>query len=144
MMAAIRNKDTAPEVMVRSALHRRGFRFRVHVAALPGTPDIVFSARRAVIVIHGCFWHGHGCHIFKWPSTRRRFWRNKIEGTRQRDATATIALHKAGWRILTIWECAFKGRFRHRETDVMEIVARWVAIGREDLELQGNNYGSAR
>lgn len=77
MMAGIKGKDTKPEMLIRSELHRRGFRFRKNVKDLPGKPDIVLPKYRAVIMVNGCFWHGHGCRLFKWPSTRPEFWREK-------------------------------------------------------------------
>ena len=77
-MAGIKGKNTKPELVIRSALHRRGFRFRLHRKDLPGKPDLVFTRRNAVIFVHGCFWHGHDCHLFRWPKNREDFWREKI------------------------------------------------------------------
>lgn len=108
-MAGIRGKDTRPEMILRRGLHARGFRFRLHDRRLPGSPDLVFPGRRAVIFVHGCFWHGHGCHLFRLPATRQEFWRAKIEGNAARDALAEGALAADGWRVLSIWECALKG-----------------------------------
>ena len=85
-MAGIRGKDTKPETSVRNALHRRGYRYRLHNPKLPGKPDLAFTSRKAVIMVHGCFWHGHGCNLFKWPSTREQFWRKKINRNRDRDS----------------------------------------------------------
>ena len=78
MMAGIRGKNTKPELAIRSALHRLGIRFRLHDKGLPGKPDLVFPKYRAVVLVHGCFWHGHDCHLFRWPKTRSEFWRHKI------------------------------------------------------------------
>ena len=91
-MAGIRGKDTKPELAIRSALHRAGFRFRLHRKDLPGRPDLVCSRQQAVLFIHGCFWHGHDCNLFRWPSTRQDFWRKKIEGNRARDYKQHAAL----------------------------------------------------
>ena len=108
MMAGIRGGNTKPELAIRSALHRRGFRFRIHCSDLPGKPDLVFLKYRAVILIHGCFWHGHQCHLFRWPKTREEFWREKIISNMERDQRQFSVLRKDGWRVATIWECALK------------------------------------
>lgn len=104
-MAAIRGTNTSPEVKVRKALHAAGFRFRLHSYTLPGKPDIVLPRYRAVVFVHGCFWHHHGCANSAWPKTRAEFWREKILGNKSRDRRNNRALQKAGWKVLTIWEC---------------------------------------
>lgn len=109
MMAGIRGKDTKPEKLVRSALHRAGFRFRLHVADLPGKPDIVLPKYRTAIFVHGCFWHGHKCRNFKWPKTRKAFWKAKIEGNVARDRKAIGELRRSGWNVKVIWECRVGG-----------------------------------
>lgn len=129
MMAGIRGKDTRPEMILRRGLHSRGFRFRLHVRRLPGSPDLVFPGRRAVIFVHGCFWHGHACHLFRLPATRKEFWRAKIEGNTARDAAAEGALAADGWRVLTIWECALKGRERLPVEAVLDRAAEWLVNG---------------
>jgi DNA mismatch endonuclease (patch repair protein) len=141
MMAGIRGKDTAPELLLRRSLHRRGFRYRLHVGDLPGKPDMVFPARHAVILIHGCFWHGHNCHLFKWPGTRPDFWLEKIEGNRKRDEAAARSLSAAGWRILTVWECAIKGRERLDKEKIATVAADWLVSGADNLELKGIRHG---
>lgn len=110
MMAAIKGKNTRPEILVRSALHRRGFRFKLHDKTLPGKPDLVLPKYKAVINIHGCFWHGHDCKFFKVPSTNTEFWLQKINGNRSRDSVQRKALLEQGWRVLTVWECALRGK----------------------------------
>jgi DNA mismatch endonuclease (patch repair protein) len=119
MMSGIRGKDTKPEMIVRRGLHARGFRFRLHDKRLPGKPDLVFPKYHAVIFVHGCFWHGHGCHLFKWPKTREAFWREKIEGNQERDAEINQQLMRTGWRVIEIWECALKGK---TDAELEEIV----------------------
>jgi DNA mismatch endonuclease (patch repair protein) len=105
MMGGIRGKDTQPELRLRRALHALGFRYRLHVKGLPGRPDMVFPKYRAVVFVHGCFWHGHECPVFRWPKTRPEFWRAKIEGNRARDARQIQALMDDGWRVAVVWEC---------------------------------------
>lgn len=105
MMSGIRGKDTKPEIIVRRALHKAGFRYRLHDKKLPGTPDIVLPKYRTVIFVHGCFWHGHMCHKFKWPKTREVWWREKIEANVARDSLHISKLKKLEWTVLEIWEC---------------------------------------
>ncbi|MDE0147263.1 MAG: very short patch repair endonuclease [Rhodospirillaceae bacterium] len=138
MMAGIKGKDTKPEKAVRSALHRLGFRFRVHCVDLPGKPDLVFPKHRAVIFVHGCFWHGHDCHLFKWPKTRSEFWRNKISSNVARDGRNLSALAHSGWRVATIWECAIKGRARLPNDAIAERCAAWLVSDEPKLGLSGD------
>ena len=108
-MRRIRNRDTAPEKIVRSILHRRGYRFRLHRKDLPGKPDIVFPSRRKVIFVHGCFWHQHGaCPEGRIPSTRLSYWKPKLERNKKRDALNLQRLRTLGWEALEIWECEIK------------------------------------
>jgi DNA mismatch endonuclease (patch repair protein) len=109
IMRSIRGSDTGPERVVRSALHRRGFRFRVNVKALPGTPDIVLPALRTVILVHGCFWHRHGrCRLASVPRTRPEYWTAKFAANRRRDRRVAAALERLGWRVIVIWECTVR------------------------------------
>jgi DNA mismatch endonuclease (patch repair protein) len=119
-MSRIRGRDTAPELMIRRALHARGFRYRLNDRTLPGRPDLVFPKYKAVIFVHGCFWHGHNCHLFRWPATRRKFWEGKIIRNQERDCTAARALREKGWRVLIIWECALKGNTRVASVDIVD------------------------
>ena len=128
-MAAIRSVDTKPELVLRKTLHRRGVRYRLHVGNLPGRPDLVLPGHKAVIFVHGCFFHGHECSAFRWPTTRVDFWRNKIVGNRQRDASVTDALLGSGWRVLTIWECAIRGRGRFSPDWVGRQAVQWLSSG---------------
>ena len=139
MMAGIRGKDTKPELLLRRALHKRGFRYRLHVASLPGKPDMVFPKHYAVIQIHGCFWHCHDCHLFKWPGSRVSFWRTKILRNREKDAETSAALLRAGWRVLTVWECALKGRTRRNTDDVINDVAKWLISGNGNKTVRGTD-----
>lgn len=117
-MAGIGPANTQPELIIRRGLHALGYRYRLHAKDLPGKPDLVFRSRRAVIMIQGCFWHGHDCHLFRWPSTREEFWRNKISGNIARDRRVRAQLLDLGWRVLEVWECTLKGRERRPVDEV--------------------------
>nr|WP_315587347.1 very short patch repair endonuclease [Sphingomonas psychrotolerans] len=138
MMAGIKGKNTNPELLLRKGLHARGFRFRLHDRALPGTPDIILPRYRAVIFAHGCFWHGHDCHLFKWPKTREEFWRAKIARNQELDAKAEATLAKTDWRYAVIWECALKGRTRLSIEDILASCADWIRSEVPRLEIRGN------
>ena len=138
MMAGIGSRNTKPELEIRSILHQRGFRFRLHRPDLPGKPDIVFPKYQAVILVHGCFWHGHGCHLFRWPKTREEFWRKKISSNMMRDQKQFSALRKAGWRVATIWECALKGRYRLSVETIADTCAEWLLSNESELGLRGD------
>jgi len=105
-MSRIQGKDTKPEMMVRRVLHALGYRFRVHVRSLRGVPDLVFSARRKVIFVHGCFWHRHNCRYGQvTPATRRRFWVKKLTENQMRDRRNRRELREGGWQVFVVWEC---------------------------------------
>lgn len=109
MMAGIRGKDTKPELVLRRALHARGFRYRLHARNVFGRPDLVLPKYRAVVFVHGCFWHRHrGCRYATSPATRTEFWRKKFDANIARDAAVRSALLKEGWRVATVWECALR------------------------------------
>lgn len=107
-MRAVHGKDTGPELVIRSMLHRLGYRFRLHRRDLPGTPDIVLPARRCVIFVNGCFWHGHACGRGQLPVTNAAFWKDKIRENRERDKRVRRELRKLGWRVLLVWQCQTK------------------------------------
>ncbi|WP_254440796.1 very short patch repair endonuclease [Ruegeria arenilitoris] len=136
-MAAIRGFNTKPEIIIRRGIHARGFRFRLHDRNLPGRPDLVFPKHRSVLFVNGCFWHGHCCHLFKWPTTRKEFWRQKIGANVARDKVSKEALHNAGWRVGIIWECVLKGRHRRPVSDVLDDVSDWLKTLDGDLILEG-------
>jgi DNA mismatch endonuclease (patch repair protein) len=119
-MSRIRGRDTRPELLIRRGLHARGYRYRLHDKGLPGLPDMVFSKRRAVLFVHGCFWHGHDCPLFRMPATRTDFWATKIATNRSRDAKVRAALSGAGWRVLTIWECSLRGADRWPQEQILD------------------------
>lgn len=120
LMSRIRSKDTGPELFVRRLIYRMGFRYRLHIRSLPGTPDIVFQKRRRVVFVHGCFWHQHqNCSDAYIPSSRKEYWLPKLKRNVQRDEQSRQKLRELGWRALVVWECETKrvsrlpGRLRH-------------------------------
>jgi DNA mismatch endonuclease (patch repair protein) len=127
MMAGIRGKDTRPEMIVRRALHARGFRYTLHNRKLPGRPDLCFPKYRAVIFVHGCFWHGHGCDYFRWPQTRTTFWESKIKGNIIREAHAISKLKEEGWRVCVVWECLTRQQVQQRD---LTVIAEWLRDGK--------------
>ena len=137
MMSGIRDKDTQPELLVRKALFREGFRYRLHDKRLPGKPDLVFPKYDAVIFIHGCFWHRHNCHLFKWPETRKSFWRKKLNQNKKVDQRNYEKLREEGWYILTVWECALKGKTRQPFAKVITRISDWLINGVKDIVVQG-------
>jgi DNA mismatch endonuclease (patch repair protein) len=137
MMAGIRGKNTRPELLLRKELFRQGFRFRLHVKDLPGHPDLVFTRHKAVILVHGCFWHGHGCEIFVWPKSNAPFWRTKILRNRRVDRKAYRALRADGWRVMTVWECAFKGPGRIGLETVARGMTSWLRSTRAEASIRG-------
>lgn len=130
MMAGIGPGDTKPELAIRKGLcalgygYRLGRRYKRNGRLLPGRPDIVFPGRKAVILVHGCFWHGHDCPLFKWPakgegSEKEVNWRRKLQGNIERDRRVRASLLAEGWRVLEVWECTLRGRTRMPFEDVM-------------------------
>lgn len=106
IMRAIKSKDTTPEMVVRRLAHSLGYRYRLHRRDLPGKPDLVFPGRHKVIFVNGCFWHGHGCRRgARMPAANAEYWHRKIAKNVERDAASMRALHRIGWRVLTVWEC---------------------------------------
>jgi len=135
-MSRVGSKNTTPELLVRSFLHNRGYRFRLHVKQLPGTPDVVLPKYSAAIFIHGCFWHGHSdCKGGGIPKTRPLFWQDKILKNVTRDRKALSKLDSQGWRIAVVWECALKNKntISHTSTNLDE----WIRSGLNYLELHG-------
>ena len=137
MMSGIRGRDTKPELLLRKGLHAMGFRYKLHDKSLPGKPDLVFPRYRAVIFVNGCFWHGHDCHLFKWPKSRKDFWREKIKSNIDRDRLVTSQLKEQGWRVLRVWECALKGRTRIGLDEVLEDSALWLIGQEQEKDIRG-------
>lgn len=137
MMSGIRGKNTRPEILIRQMLHASGFRFRLHDRKLPGRPDIVLPKWKAVVFVHGCFWHGHNCSLFRLPTTRPEFWDSKIKQNQERDMKAVAALIDRGWRVCIVWECALKGRGR-LDVKIIDIkLAEWIKSGQMQAEISG-------
>ena len=115
VMSSVRTRDTAPEVEVRSLLHKLGFRFRLHRKDLKGKPDVVLPGKRSVIFVHGCFWHGHDCPRGRMPESNVLFWEQKIGKNKRRDVETVKTLENEGWRVLTIWQCQTREQIELRE-----------------------------
>lgn len=138
-MAAIKSKNTKPELLIAEALKSRGFVFQIHDKTLPGRPDFVMLEYRAVIFVHGCFWHGHDdCHLFKWPESRTEFWKKKITGNVERDKKNIKALQREGWWVLEIWECSIKGRNKMPFDELVNKIEHWVLYEMKSKSLRGN------
>jgi DNA mismatch endonuclease, patch repair protein len=125
-MSAIRGKDSRPEMAIRKALHAAGFRYRLHDRKLPGNPDIVLPKYKAVVLVHGCFWHKHTCSAFKMPANRQNFWSAKIAGNVARDQVSVAKLLDGGWRVAIVWECALRGRNRIGTSAAVGALAEWL------------------
>lgn len=126
-MSGIRGGDTRPEMFVRRRLHRLGFRFRLHAKDIPGRPDIVLPKYNALIIVNGCFWHGHDCRYFKRPKSNSTFWISKITANIKRDATNLANQRELGWRVLVVWECAIRGAGVESASDrVTDSIATWL------------------
>lgn len=136
-MSLIRAKDTKPEMILRRGLHARGLRYRLHVRDLPGHPDMVFPTRRTVVFVHGCFWHGHDCPLFRLPSTNAAFWEAKIERNVERDTEATVELLSLGWRVVMVWECAIRGKHRLATGELLDRVHDAISAREQQVDIRG-------
>lgn len=114
-MSLVRSKGTKPEWRVRRLVHGLGFRYRLHMADLPGKPDLVFSSKRKVILVHGCFWHGHNCKFGRMPKSNLEYWQNKIATNQARDKETLRSLGELGWKCLTVWECGLRDEYNLTE-----------------------------
>jgi DNA mismatch endonuclease (patch repair protein) len=141
MMSGIKSKDTTQEVVIRKRLFALGFRYRLHDSKLPGKPDIILPKYKAVIFIHGCFWHAHDCFLFKWPASRKAFWKKKLTENKRRDEHNKDALLALGWRVMTIWECALRiaGKKIEKEIDTTaEKTVKWLNSKVKIKEIRGH------
>jgi DNA mismatch endonuclease, patch repair protein len=134
MMAGIRGKDTKPEITLRRALHARGLRFRLHDKTIRGRPDLVFSRFKAVVFVHGCFWHRHiGCKYATNPTSRADFWKAKFASNVARDEVIQRVLIESGWRVATVWECALRSADEVQAT--AELLAMWLHTNKQRIEM---------
>lgn len=134
MMAGIKGKDTKPELVLRRALHARGFRYRLHSKNVPGRPDLVFPKHHAIVFVHGCFWHRHeGCRYTTTPSTRPEFWQAKFDANVARDRSVHDQLLQASWRVATVWECAL----RRPELTALaaNLLAAWLRSSAAEIQI---------
>lgn len=132
MMAGIRGTNTSPEMALRKEIHARGFRFRLHVGGLPSRPDLVFPKYRAVVLVHGCFWHRHAeCRLTTTPATNVAFWSAKFAGNIARDARNLAKLHDAGWRTAIVWECGIRGSAQRAAMQL----AKWLKSKSYNIEI---------
>jgi len=142
MMAGIRGKNTKPELALRRSLHALGLRYRLHAKGIPGKPDIVLPKHRAVIFVHGCFWHRHaGCRYATVPATRPEFWATKFDANVMRDAGVQSALRETGWRVGTVWECALRTDTSIAQT--RDMVVAWLRRGDDVLQVGEADVGIA-
>ena len=126
IMSLVGRKDTGPEIILRLALHKLGVRYRLHVKSLPGSPDLVFPRYRAVVFVHGCYWHCHGCYRSTIPKTRRSFWKRKFLANKERDERNLRMLKESGWRVMIVWECTMRGRTGQPASDVAKGLRSWL------------------
>lgn len=138
IMSNIRHKDTSPELVVRRDLHRHGFRFRLHSRQLPGVPDLVLPKHKAIVLVHGCYWHRHsGCQLAYSPKSRVAFWNEKFRKNVERDKAVAEDLKSAGWRIATIWECCL--RKQKSQPDHLQTLAAWIRSDVPEIEIPRPN-----
>jgi DNA mismatch endonuclease, patch repair protein len=138
MMAGIRGKNTKPELALRRALHARGFRFRLHSGKVHGRPDLVLPKHRAVVFVHGCFWHRHeGCRYATVPATRPEFWRAKFDANTARDSAVRTRLLEDGWRVATVWDCAL--RKPEQVEGSTESLSVWLRTEELQIEIGDDN-----
>lgn len=133
-MSHIRSVNTAPELALRRALWRNGFRYRIHVKNLPGSPDIVLPKYHSIVFVHGCFWHGHrGCSVYHIPQTNTEYWRSKVERNQSRDQEVWRRLEAKGWAVILVWECQLS---KEKFGDTLNRVISEIRANREEYNLQ--------
>jgi DNA mismatch endonuclease, patch repair protein len=136
MMSGIRSKNTKPELMIRKGLFALGFRYVINDKRLPGKPDIVLPKYKTVIMINGCFWHGHNCPLFKMPKTRTEFWKNKISGNIERDRKIRLQYKVLPWRQAIVWECAIRGKNSLGLTETITKLQEWIMSDSNRIEIR--------
>ena len=139
-MASVHSKDTKPEMLVRRYLFGCGFRYRLHVRSLPGSPDIVLAKYKTVIFVNGCFWHGHeGCPLYRIPKSNVVFWRKKIKRNQERDKKEYALLRVMGWRVLVIWECQLRSAVREETLNGLSYVLSVIMLDKYRIKGSGGN-----
>jgi len=126
IMSSVGQKNTGLEIMLRTALHKAGLRYRLFDRKLPGSPDLVFPRFGAVIFVHGCYWHSHGCYKSTVPKSRREFWEDKFSANRKRDEHNIMLLRQNGWRVMIVWECALAGKHALPLDEITKLVRTWL------------------
>lgn len=139
IMARVGQKNTGVEILLRKALHKIGLRYKLHDKALSGRPDIVLPRFNAVIFVHGCYWHSHGCHRSTVPKSRRKFWTDKFDANRRRDEGNRASLQGKGWRVLTVWECALRGKSAKPAAEIAIAVKDWLESSKKLGEIGARN-----
>jgi DNA mismatch endonuclease, patch repair protein len=135
IMSCVGQRDTGAEMLLRAALHRIGLRYRLHDRSLPGSPDLVFPRFSSVVFVHGCYWHSHGCYRSTIPKSRRQFWIDKFHANRIRDERALKCLVDRDWRVLTVWECALRGKTAKPSSAVARAVKTWLDSSKQIGEI---------
>lgn len=138
IMASVGQKNTGAELVLRKALHKIGLRYKLHDRSLPGSPDLVFPRFHAVVFVHGCYWHSHGCYRSTIPKTQREFWIDKFHANRSRDERNVSSLRELGWRVLTVWECALLGKSALGSDEVIGFVRAWLLSTHPLGQIYGN------
>jgi DNA mismatch endonuclease (patch repair protein) len=139
IMASVGQKNTGAEWVLRRALHRIGLRYRLHDRSLPGSPDLVFSRKRAVVFVHGCFWHSHGCYRSTVPKSQCEFWSEKFRANRSRDERNRVSLLASGWRVVTVWECALRGKAAKPPAVIADSVKTFLDSSEKVVEIGGSH-----
>jgi DNA mismatch endonuclease (patch repair protein) len=141
IMASVRQKNTGAELLLRKRLHGIGLRYRLHDRSLPGSPDLVFPRFHAVVFVHGCYWHSHGCYRSTVPETRHEFWIEKFQRNRSRDQRNENSLLHSGWRVLAVWECALLGKSALPPNEVTGRIHAWLHGADRQGQVSGNLGG---
>ena len=137
IMSRVGQRDTQPELLLRSALHKAGLRYRLYDKSLPGSPDLTFRRFRCVVFVHGCFWHSHGCYRSTVPKSRREFWKAKFHANKSRDERVMALLQEQGWRVLVVWECALVGKYAWTPERVAKRIRVWLSGTGKREEISG-------
>lgn len=139
IMSRVGQKDTGAELKLRKALHRLGFRYRLHDRSLPGSPDLVLPKYRSVIFVHGCYWHRHGCYMSTMPKSREAFWSDKFKANKERDIKSIERLKTLGWRVSVVWECSLRGKSKLTISEVVNLLKDWLISDIETMSIPSKN-----